>query len=922
MGKKTIEPSIPSAPRPARLHPALSFFPAMSEENLTRVSVDAQFYARCAACGFEERYHPDQQDEPTQPKRRSKKKSKQKSPPAAAPCMGCGKRAARPAIQHLMCDRGHCRDCNTTFEIHSGPWEILRCPACGSQELEVEETGVEPPFPLQFGERDNMAWLPARLSKEEGHIWGTDGIDDAHRVKAEGDMWAHFPNMHSIVYGVMLFAERLRTYCDYKDAMERYLIANIEANLAQNVFRANGWMFGAQSALQLFEWMIDIAPDAANRGLAQHSFAMMAFSLFAKLGVKDTEAALDWAELRETALERAQAAERTFQEDPEVASIPGAEIQVARIRWVLGDLVSVGSSTDAERRRAIAYFDQALANESLAHNVGFALRASRGRTLAALDKPQDDDLLQAVEDLRSAMEDESNDKAYADRWRQGYTLSKLLLKHGMWQEALPFFQRTASFAWQQFQALIDEQQLAFKSEQIANVFEGLAALYASLGWSDEALSLIEITRCSSVRLYTMDVAERDRLAKADQAKLLESLHPARLRAAGIPDLHGRPSAMHIDDILAELAIGTEVLAVLSSRKEIATGLLTILADQDTLTALLCTSATAPKKPKKPGWKIERAQWKLTSQQLDALMGQSHLEGGPFRERLIGKLCRAGGEYLLRPLMEMLRSSAVSRLRVSLPGSMTGLPLEAFSDESEQPLLPGLGISVSYLPSIRLGSDLLDHQRAVRGDAVSNTKRARKRSVLFIGYGGDDLDVSRLEHENVAAACQSQTLTYLPGSEATKQRVLEALRGKHDIIHIQAHGTFNAARPLSSALHFVPDLDDDSRRITAFDLLNEVRFTRAPLIVLSACSSAITLGWRTGTYQGLLGSLLRVGAAGLIGSRWPVGDAATAHFMSRLYSTLRDPAVLPERALHAVSNALRADGAPREQWAAFGYFGIS
>jgi CHAT domain-containing protein len=299
----------------------------------------------------------------------------------------------------------------------------------------------------------------------------------------------------------------------------------------------------------------------------------------------------------------------------------------------------------------------------------------------------------------------------------------------------------------------------------------------------------------------------------------------------------------------------------------------------------------------------------------ALKDERHIEAGPFRERLIGKLCRQGGELLPGPLLELLRASSVSRLLVSLPGFMSGLPLEAFSDAQHQTLLPGLEIAVVYLPSIRLGSDLLDHQRKTGGTG------ARPRSVLFIGYGGDDLDTNHAEYEGVAAACGGN-LNYLPGSEATKQRVLEALRGEYDIIHIQAHGTFNASYPLNSALHFVPELEDDRRRITAFDLFNEVRFARAPVIVLSACSSAVTAGWRTGTYHGLLGSLLRVGAVGLIGSRWPVGDDGAVRFMTRLYRTLRDPGILPERALHAVVQELRAEGAPQEVWAAFGYFGMS
>jgi CHAT domain-containing protein len=886
----------------------------MDEADRARVSVDAQFYRRCERCGFEERYRPERADDA--PGRKPKKKG-QHTRNAAARCLGCGKRAGRRVVRHLLRDRGRCLDCTTPFEILGGPWAVSRCAACGSQRLDIRESAIEPPFPPRFGERDSPASFPSRLS-EKAHIWGADGRADANRLKAESDMWRVMPNAHAVIYGLFLFAGRLRNFCVYEEDEGPYLVINIEANLAQAYFRSSGWTPTARRALGLFDIMIDLARDAHDRALAQHSFAMAAFSLFEKFPslAFDSEA-FDWPGLREAAIERAEAAERIFREFA-ARDNRAAAFQLGRIRWLLGDLVRVGSRNDEDRRRAIGYFDQALADEKLARQLGFALRVSRGAALAALDEPGKDDVSRAIEDLSAALESGGSDQAYANRWRAGQALSRFLLKLGMWKQALPVFQRTASLGWQQFQALGDELQMVSQSEELASAFEGLASLYVGLGWCDEALALIEITRCSSVRLHTMDAAERARFVKTHTGKLLESLFPARLKDAGVPNIFsGTPSAQHIDDILEELAIGTDVLAVLNAHPGTGTGLLTLFEDQNSITALLCTSAIGPEQPGKAAWKVERAQWKLSPMQIAALKDQRHLDPGPFREHLIERLSREGGQSLLEPVLGLLRDGGVSRLFVSLPGSLTGLPLEAFGDAQHRPLLLGLGIAVGYLPSIRLGSDLLDHQRERLGASVP----ARPRSVLFIGYGGEDLDADHAEYEGVAAVCGSD-LVYVPGVEATKQRVLEALRGEHDIIHIQAHGTFDAESPLHSALHFVPNLDDDRRRITAFDLLNEVRFACAPLVVLSACSSAVTSGWRTGTYHGLLGSLLRVGAVGLIGSRWPVGDAWAPRFMTRLHRALRDPDALPERVLHDVAGGLRAEGEPREVWAAFGYIGAS
>lgn len=903
-----LRAQVAAAGRISWLHPALSRFPSMGDEDWERVSVDAQFYRSCDACGFEERYRP---DPPV------KEAAEAATPADPLACLACGKNFGRSIVRHLLRDRGSCSDCGTEVDILSGPWLVVRCASCGSQRLNIQDTGIEPPFPAKFGERASAIASLMRPSSKAPHIWGLDGIEDANRIKSESDLLNGLPQTHSQSYGLMLFAERLRHHCTYDDATERYLIANIEANIAQNYFRQTAWFPCLDLALRLFESMIETAPDAVNRALAQHSFAMAAFSLFTRT---EGAAPSGWPGLRQMAIERAREAAATFERATH-EGIEGADFHTARIRWVLGDLLSVGSQDDDERRSAVACIEKALENENLARVRGFALRETRGRTLAQLDEPSEAELRTAISDLQETMQAGGSDEALAGRWRAGYLLSRLLIKFGAWEQALPVYQRTASLAFQQFQALGDELQMVDQAERFAHVFEGLATLYTRLGWTDEALALIEITRGSSVRLYTMAAKDRQKAADSHRAKLIESLMPAALRDAGFGGLLGRPlSDEHIDDILEDKAVGTEVLEILYAHPQTSTGLLTLLIDGDILTALLAIPIVVPEDPERPNWKNERMQTQLSEAQLAALGDTRHIAPGPFRERLIGKLCQRGGEALLGPLVEKLRHSGIARLLVSVPGWLSGLPLEACGDAQQPPLLPGLGITVAYLPSIRLGNDLLGRQRERGVIGADSQRAARRRSMLFIGYGGADLDAHEAEHQQIAAAWDGD-FTYIPGRDATKRRVLEALSGEYDIVHIQAHGTFDEHRPLDSALHFIPNLDDDRRRITTFDLLNEVHFARAPWVVLSACSSAMTVGWRTGTYHGLLGSLLRAGAAGVIGTRWPVSDQGAMQFMSAFYDKLRDATVLPDQALNTTAQELRAAGAPRELWAAFGFFGM-
>jgi tetratricopeptide (TPR) repeat protein len=123
--------------------------------------------------------------------------------------------------------------------------------------------------------------------------------------------------------------------------------------------------------------------------------------------------------------------------------------------------------------------------------------------------------------------------------------------------------------------------------------------------------------------------------------------------------------------------------------------------------------------------------------------------------------------------------------------------------------------------------------------------------------------------------------------ATAERVLTALDGAW-LAHIAAHGTFRADNPLFSSIQ----LDDGPLTVHDFE-----RLGRAPYqLVLSSCDSGTAAPVGADELLGLVGSLMPLGAAGIVASIVPVNDKAAVPLMLALHDALEKGAALPEALL--------------------------
>ncbi|MGA5821488.1 CHAT domain-containing protein [Kitasatospora sp. NPDC094028] len=151
-------------------------------------------------------------------------------------------------------------------------------------------------------------------------------------------------------------------------------------------------------------------------------------------------------------------------------------------------------------------------------------------------------------------------------------------------------------------------------------------------------------------------------------------------------------------------------------------------------------------------------------------------------------------------------------------------------------------------------------------------------------------------------------------EATRQAVTAGIPA--ELLHFGCHGV--AAQDVLDSALLLADGDLTVRDILAFPA--QVRGTR--LAVLSACHSAVADRTLPGEAVNLSTAMLAAGADAVIGSLWPVPDAATTSLMSRFYAALGHGAD-PVRALRTAQQAVGADPRWRRPyyWAGFAYWGL-
>ncbi len=160
----------------------------------------------------------------------------------------------------------------------------------------------------------------------------------------------------------------------------------------------------------------------------------------------------------------------------------------------------------------------------------------------------------------------------------------------------------------------------------------------------------------------------------------------------------------------------------------------------------------------------------------------------------------------------------------------------------------------------------------------------------------DLPGTEKEGAIVASHFSPAARTLLVRDAATPQAVLSALKGKTHW-HFATHGGFSWQDARQSAL-----LVHGPARLTVGQLLEADGLGHPRLVVLSACETGLyDIASSPDGFIGLPGTFTALGAAGVLGTLWPVSDAATALSDGEVLRAAHGFAAEPARCLARCAN---------------------
>jgi CHAT domain-containing protein len=238
-----------------------------------------------------------------------------------------------------------------------------------------------------------------------------------------------------------------------------------------------------------------------------------------------------------------------------------------------------------------------------------------------------------------------------------------------------------------------------------------------------------------------------------------------------------------------------------------------------------------------------------------------------------------GTEAYRPLAEALYDRLITpapgalgkpHLIIVGHGALHYLPFNALSD-GRQFLVDKA--SVQFLPSASVLQFLVGR------------KPATARDLLLLGnpdLGDAAMDLPGAEAEVKAIKGYWPNSIVLMRKAATKGAL--AKTGQlFKVIHVAAHGEYQADQPLASRLLLAPEAGDNGL-LTAGDLY--AMRLNADLVTLSACETGMGKVLSGDDVVGLSRGFLFAGANSIVASLWPVSDDETRYLMTNFYRNLK------------------------------------
>jgi tetratricopeptide (TPR) repeat protein len=266
------------------------------------------------------------------------------------------------------------------------------------------------------------------------------------------------------------------------------------------------------------------------------------------------------------------------------------------------------------------------------------------------------------------------------------------------------------------------------------------------------------------------------------------------------------------------------------------------------------------------------------------------------------------DAVLAPVETEIRT--LVRLVVVTDDALGGVPWPAIPDARGGRWNDHLVVSVAPSFTAAVGEGPLDAGAGARALIVADPMR---------GGGEPPLPASREEALQIAAFYSAPEI--LVGRAATVDQVL-ARWASRDVLHLAVHALVDEELPENSRLLFASGAATNTPDGLRPMQIRAARFTRRPLVILSACDTQRGRLFPLSGAASLVRALLAGGASGVVATLRPVEDRAAAELMTAMHRHRVRSGRSGRSAdtAEALALAVRETDLPVSVWAAFQYVG--
>lgn len=833
--------------------------PALAQDARASLSCDGQVYWLCDSCGAVNRVSWELLSSLA---------------PERTPCGSCMHEGLVP-IRHLARVTWRCSDCNALAAVTSDGFDRPRCPECHSMDLTVVDCEVAPPFPSRF---HDIVF---------GHTWGVEANDDIQVLIPELQHLAGYPDFAEYLVIYARLCARLSTASYPSPSTWWCQMSNYEANLLWEACRRGHDVEVGVQAHQLFREIYESTTNDFMRVAVGFNVAGCAHTLISRFGNEVVSLLTATPDLASEACGICKSLIAYWQGE----TSPTATEQACRLYILLGDLTANKAQSDSEIHEALDFYRQAQSVGISGPRLQHQILESTGCAIAKLTVIPEELEAHAKSALDAVASSDEGGRAWTEKIVALGALAAICARHDDRNGRLRHLREAGRLAANEIasgfatdvraiaEGRILPRALQDRASAHGRTFDALTDALAQAGDEDGALMAAETQRAGSLRIWTMP---------RSQISAIERSAGEHITKASISRLLGDSATGDVPPII-DVTSGSDLSG---TARRLGAALLSVSMWQGTTTVVAIGTKGQP---------YDLFRWTPPPEACDKLVSLANqlLEPSPLREGRVRAISALATEVLLEPPLRALADAGLQRLAVSLPAILLRVPLEAGLLDGK-PLVDQFALA--YTPSL-----------GALGDLTEREHKHRPQRLLVVGYGGDDLSAVEDELDQICKAWGTG-VEVIAGKSCTKKAVCSVMGEPFDMIHFACHGSFDALRPLHSALH-LDKAQRSANSLTALDILG-VRLQCSPVVTLSACSSALTSIGSSNSCVGLLGSFLRAGARAVVGSRWKVRDTAAKDFMTGYYSCVKtrdvfDAFVTTQRGLSRGS---------LETWAAFSYIG--